>query len=96
MSFSVCLSKRKFKEDAKKALEEEDNSRAIKLFQLSLTQVGNTIEEKRKTLQTLCELYFQEKAFEECLRSGRKLKEAYPEEHKNEVTVNTRFALLAH
>ena len=96
MSFSVCLSKRKFKEDAKKALEEGDNSRAIELFQLSLTQVGNTIEEKRKTLQTLCELYFQKKAFEECFRSGRKLKEAYPVEHKNEVTVNTRFALLAH
>ena len=91
VSFSVCLSKRKFKENAKKALEEGDNSKAIKLYELSLAQVGNTMEEQREKLQTLCKLYFQEKAFEKCLRSGRKLKAAYPKEHKNEVTVNTRF-----
>ena len=94
ISSSVYLSKRKFKEDAKKASEEGDNSKAIGLFQYSLTQRGITMEERRETLQTLCELYFQKKDFKECLDSGHELKEDYPKGYKNEVTVNSRFALF--
>ena len=70
-----------------------ENSKAIELLLLSLKHDDNTAEEQTETLQLLCELYFQAKAFGDCLNTGRKLKETYKGK-KNEVIVLTGFVFL--
>ena len=67
-----------------------DNKKAIELLQLSLKHDETTIEEQREVLQPLCELYFKEKSFNECLNTGRKLRNSYKGQ-KNVVIIPTVF-----
>ena len=62
-----------------------ENRKAIDLLQLSVKHDETSVDERRKTLQLLCELYFKEKSFNECLETGRKLKE---QQQKKEVNNN--------
>jgi len=59
-----------------------ENRKAIDLLQLSVKHDETSADEQRKTLRLLCELYFKEKSFNECLDTGRKLKE---QQQKKEV-----------
>ena len=61
-----------------------ENKRAIELLQFSLKHETTKDKERLEVLQYLCELHFEEKAFDVCLGTGRKLKETYKRE-KNEV-----------
>lgn len=54
-----------------------ENRKAIVLLELSLKHEESTVDEQRKTLQLVCELYFKEKSFNECLVTGQKLKAKY-------------------
>ena len=54
-----------------------ENRKAIDRLELSLKHEESTVDEQRKTLQLVCELYFKEKSFKECLETGQKLKAAY-------------------
>ena len=67
-----------------------DNKKAIELLQVSLKHDETTIGEQREVLQLLCELYFKEKSFTECLNTGRKLKNSY-QGQKNVVIIPTVF-----
>lgn len=66
-----------FRSDGFEAVRKGENRRAIELLQLSLKHDITTDNERQEVLQLLCELYFKEKAFDDCLDTGRKLKEAY-------------------
>lgn len=77
-----------FRADGFEAARKGNNSRAIELLQLSLKHEDTTLDEKRKMLQLLCELYFKEKAFDGCLETGQKLKETYKGQ-TNEVIILT-------
>ena len=78
------FSQRTFKADGLEAVRKGENSKAIDLLQLSLKHEQTSVDEQRKMLQLLCDLYFKEKSFNECLETGRKLKATYWGE-KNEV-----------
>ncbi|KAM7440313.1 Stress-induced-phosphoprotein 1 [Porites harrisoni] len=69
--------KRTFKADALEAIRKDDNGKAIELLKLSLKHEKSGIEEERKTLKSLCELYFRETSFKECLETGKKLKSTF-------------------
>ena len=66
-----------FKSEALEAIRKRDNKKAIQLLQLSLKHEKSNVEEQRKTLKYLCELYFGETSFQECLATGQKLKATY-------------------
>ena len=68
---------RTFKADALEAMRKEDNGKAIELLKLSLKHEKSGIEEERKTLKSLCDLYFRETSFKECLETGKKLKSTF-------------------
>ena len=72
-----------FRSDGLEAVRKGENRRAIELLQLSLKHEATTDNERQEVLQLLCELHFKEKAFDDCLDAGRKLKETYNTE-KNE------------
>ena len=59
------------------AIRKDDNGKAIELLKLSLKHDKSGIEEERKTLKSLCELYFREASFKECLETGKKLKATF-------------------
>ena len=73
----VDLFQRTFKTDGLEAIRKHDNKKAIELLQLSLKHEKSNVEEQRKTLKYLCELYFGETSFQECLATGQKLKATY-------------------
>lgn len=75
--FIWSLFQRTFKSDGLEALRKRDNKKAIELLQLSLKHEKSNTEEQRKTLKQLCELYFGETSFKECLATGQKLKATY-------------------
>ena len=64
-----------------------ENRKAIDLLQLSVKHDETSVDERRKTLQLLCELYFKEKSFDECLETGRKLKEQQQKKEVNKFFV---------
>ena len=63
--------------EGQEALRKGENRKAIDLLELSLKHDESTVDEQRKTLQHVCELYFKEKSFNECLVTGQKLKATY-------------------
>lgn len=81
-----------FRSNGLEAVRRGDNKKAIEMLQLSLKHDPATENERREVLQLLCELYFKEKAFHECLGTGRKLKETYNtnENEKDEVIIELR------
>ena len=82
-----------FKSEALEAIRKRDNKKAIQLLQLSLKHEKSKVEEQRKTLKHLCELYFGETSFQECLATGQKLKATYWGE-KGEDNDSFRVSLL--
>ena len=89
-----------FRNDGLEAVRKGENKRAIELLQLSLKHDAATDNERQEVLQLLCELYFKEKAFDDCLGTGRKLKETYntKKNEKDEVIIELQgiFARLHH
>ncbi|KAJ7371766.1 TPR and ankyrin repeat-containing protein 1 [Desmophyllum pertusum] len=75
--------KKTFRSEGLEAVRRGEDSRAIVLLQISLKHDGATVDEQREMLQLLCELYFKQKSFNDCLCTGRKLKDTYKGE-KNE------------
>ena len=72
---AIVNPQRSFKVEGQEALRTGENRKAIDLLELSLEHEKlSTVDEKRKTLQLVCELYFKEKSFNECLVTGQKLK----------------------
>ena len=63
--------------EGQEALRKGENRKAIDLLELSLKHEESTVDEQRKTLQLVCELYFKEKSFNECLVTGQTLKATY-------------------
>ena len=86
----VYILQKTFRTDGLEAVRRGEDSRAIELLQLSLKHDGATVDEQREMLQLLCELYFKQKSFNDCLCTGRKLKDTYKGE-KNEVIILIGF-----
>ena len=91
--FILSLFQRTFKSEGLEAIRKRDNKKATKLLQLSLKHEKNNVKEQRKILKHLCELYFGETSFQECLATGRKLKATYWGE-KGEDNDSFRVSLL--
>ena len=89
----MSLFQRTFKSDGLEAIRKRDNKKAIELLQLSLKHEESNVGEQRKTLKHLCELYFGETSFKECLATGEKLKATYWGE-KGEDNDSFRVSLL--
>ena len=66
------------------------NRKAIERLQLSLKHDETTVDEEREILQLLCELYFKENSFSDCLHTGRRLKDSYKGQ-KDEVIIQPGF-----
>ena len=73
-----------FKADALEAISKDDSGKAIELLKLSLKHEKGGIEEERKTLKSLCELFFREASFKECLETGKKLKATFRREKRED------------
>ena len=86
------LLQRSFKADGQEAIRRGENSKAIDLLQPSFRHEDTTVDEKSKTLQLLCELYFKEKSFRECLETGWKLKEPGQKREVKKLKNVTRLA----
>ena len=71
-----------------------ENKRAIELLQFSLKHETTKDKERLEVLQYLCELHFEEKAFDVCLGTGRKLKETYNREKKEKDEVITKLGRI--
>lgn len=75
-------------------MREGENKRAIELLQFSLKHEATKDKERLEVLQYLCELHFEENAFDVCLGTGRKLKEAYNREKKEKDEVITMLGRI--
>ncbi|XP_068717953.1 TPR and ankyrin repeat-containing protein 1-like [Montipora capricornis] len=79
---SKSARQRSFKAEGQEALLKGEKRKASHLFELSLKLEDKTGAEKQETLEILCELYFEQKAFSKCLDTGYKLKAIYQENEK--------------